>query len=66
MALIAGLPMNICMASNFFVFYCVSGQYRAVFDEYLYLYTLKKYLKLKGAQRPTAPWQTSVFIVAIK
>ncbi|KAL6737562.1 hypothetical protein Aduo_011193 [Ancylostoma duodenale] len=45
--LLAGLFVNFACATNFFVYYGVSSEYRKVFDEYLHLKGLKTALGMK-------------------
>ncbi|RCN37473.1 hypothetical protein ANCCAN_16629 [Ancylostoma caninum] len=45
--LLAGLFVNFACATNFFVYYGVSSEYRKVFDEYLHLKGLKAALGMK-------------------
>ncbi|ETN75447.1 7 transmembrane receptor [Necator americanus] len=40
--LLAGLFVNFACATNFFVYYAVSNEYRQVFDEYLFIRRVKK------------------------
>ncbi|VDO92995.1 unnamed protein product [Heligmosomoides polygyrus] len=40
--LLAGLFVNFACATNFFVYYAVSNEYRHVFDKYLHINRLKK------------------------
>ncbi|VDM69286.1 unnamed protein product, partial [Strongylus vulgaris] len=50
MSMIAGLPINLAMAGNFFVYYVVSEQYRDLFDQYLHLDILRKYFGSRKLQ----------------
>ncbi|KJH49282.1 hypothetical protein DICVIV_04604 [Dictyocaulus viviparus] len=44
--LLAGLFVNFACATNFFVYYLLSKEYRDLFDEYLYIGRAKKFLRI--------------------
>ncbi|CAJ0603377.1 unnamed protein product [Cylicocyclus nassatus] len=48
--LVAGLPINLSMAGNFFVYYAVSKQYRKLFDAHLRIRAVKNFLGLREAK----------------
>ncbi|CAJ0603982.1 unnamed protein product [Cylicocyclus nassatus] len=58
-ALISGLPVNLSIATNFFVFYFVSEQYRNDFNKYLYLRVPKHMTKTKSIRAQTIMRQRS-------
>ncbi|KAJ1362025.1 hypothetical protein KIN20_021434 [Parelaphostrongylus tenuis] len=47
-SLVAGLFINSACATNFFVYYAISKEYRIQFDEHLHIINVKRFFGMKN------------------
>ncbi|VDO40988.1 unnamed protein product [Haemonchus placei] len=55
--LLAGLFVNFACATNFFVYYAISNEYRRIFDRYIFIGRFKRMI---GAKEPSDAWTAGV------
>ncbi|XGW25905.1 hypothetical protein V3C99_006926 [Haemonchus contortus] len=55
--LLAGLFVNFACATNFFVYYAISNEYRRIFDRYIFIGRFKRMI---GVKEPSDAWTAGV------